>query len=286
MMRKLFFALLLILSGAVSGVECRKHTQTFVGRAERGEPFRLQNRYTGYVITFRYTNPTPSQPPFVLIGMPQPVNVTGFSRRDFFNFQVNGIDSRKLEPKKYEIFHQNGEAGVEILYNFNGIGICLRFSVSDASPFLKLQLRRAAGTPADAVKSLRVEFNILPNASGRKSHSYAREIVSPQHVYRGKPGVRRQRRKLAAGDSPLILQDSRYQYQADTEPESNGPVLLAPDWKNILSGFAVFGTHQNMNLFFQLDPKAGSWSFGLLDSELKRNNRQFLQFIRNDLGVF
>ncbi len=57
-MKKLLYALLCLAAVSVSGAECRKHNHAYVAATERGEPYLLKNSFTGYVVTFRYTNPS------------------------------------------------------------------------------------------------------------------------------------------------------------------------------------------------------------------------------------
>lgn len=272
-----------VLPAVAAGAECRRHTVPYVGADERGEPFLFRNRSTNYVITFRYTNPTPEKAPSVVAGMPQPVNLAGFSRRDFTWLEVNGIDSRSLEPKKYEIFNTKECSGVNVHYNFDGVKMIQTFQVRDDSPLLEMRWRRGEKTPPGALASLKLHFNIMPCISGQKSDSYAREVVTARGVSENPDRVRRKRRKWDAQDGWLILQDAKY--QAGTHPAAAGPVLLIPDRRGVSSGTVSFGTHQNIFADFTLDPRAGSWSFGMLDSDKKRSNREFREFVDGIPGL-
>ncbi|MBQ7208508.1 MAG: hypothetical protein IJS01_11990 [Lentisphaeria bacterium] len=285
-MRKIFPVLTFpfFFAALLAGAECRRHTVPFVGPDERGEPFLIQNGEIGYVITFRYTNPTPSAAPSVLVGMPLPVNLSGFSRRDFTWLVVNGIDSRRLEPKKYEIFNSGNRAGVHVHYNFDGVKMIQTFQIRDGSPLLEMIWTRSGGTPPEEkIKTLRLHFNVMPCIAARKSDSYDREVVTPRGVSENPDRVRRKRLKLDARDVWLILQDAKY--QAGTHPRAAGPVLLVPDWKGLASGNISFGTHQNVFADFTLDTGAECWRFGLLDSDKKRSNGQFREFVDGIPGL-
>ncbi|MBQ9337692.1 MAG: hypothetical protein IJS14_10405 [Lentisphaeria bacterium] len=283
-MKKLICASLCLLAAAsVFGAECRKNTNAYVAPTERGVPWLLKNNLTNYVVTYRYTNPSPTQAGEVLLGMPMPVNVTGFSRKNFTSLVINGIDSRVLEPKKFEPFNNGQEAGVDVYYNFDGIPMIQRFWVSDSSPLLNMTWRRGPGTPFQPIRSMSVRIVALPCAAGRAKGSYSREIVTPAAKYVSKGRSRRQKeQKLTARDTVLILQDAKY--QSGPQSTNTAPVVLCPDWKGILSGTASFGSSQEVYLFFELKPDAESWSFGFLDSEVRRSNADFMAFLKK-VGV-
>lgn len=271
-------SLCLLAAVCLAAAECRKNTNAYVAPTERGEPFLLKNGLTNYVVTWRYTNPSPTQPGTVLVGMPAPVNATGFSRKDFTSIVLNGIDSRVLEPKKFKMFNDETSSGVDVHYNFDGVPMIQRFAVSDASPLLSMTWRRGVGKPVRPIESLSIRFTVLPCASGRARDSYAREVVTPAEKYQPRGKLRWRKQKLAPRDAFLVLQDSKY--QSGPQSPNAGPVVLCPGWKSILSGTVRFGVHQDVYVDFKLDPTAESWSFGLLDSEAKRSNEGFAAFLR------
>ena len=275
-MKKFLLFLLLGTVSLLTAAECRKHFQAYVGASEKGMPFYFENKHNNYVITFRYTNPSPTQPPFVLAGMPAPVNLNGFSRYSFMWLTLNGIDSRKLEPVKYDIFNRNGQAGVDVYYNFNGVKMILSFWMDDATPLLHMQWKLAENVPAGTIKTLSVNFNVMPCASTQKSNSYSREIATAKGVLRTPAKVARKRHNLTAQHRYLILQDGVY--QPGKEPKITSAVMLVPAWKSVRSGQGTFGKAQNMTLVFELDPSAGNWQFDLLDSPKRRSNQEFARF--------
>ena len=272
MKKMISFALLGLLCTALTAAECRKHNQSYVAPTERGVPFLLKNNLTNYVITYRFTNASPTQVSSVLLGMPAPVNKYGFSRKDFTSITINGIDSRQLEPKKFDIFNTPEASGVDVHFNFNGIPMIQRFSVSDSSGLLTMSWRRGPGKAHDPIRTMTIRFFVMPCASGRDRDSYLREVVTPAGKYSSKPKVRWRKQALTRRDTWLILQDAKYQ--------TAGPVLLCPDWGSIVSGQARFGAHQDMYLEFQLDPNANKWDFGMLDSEVRRKNADFADFLK------
>ena len=276
-MRKLFCILLVLATAFTTAAECRKHHNAYVNKLEKGVPFLLKNQLTSYVITFRYTNPSPSQSGRVQIAMPAPVNKTGYSRFDFVHVVINGIDSRWLEPKKYDIFNTPEAAGVDVLYNFNGVPMVLRFSVSDTSPLLNMSWSRAEGNKSRPIESASIHFTVLPSASGKAKGSYARELFTPRGLL--KPKTRMAKESLAKEDKWIIMQDGKYQYSAQASYAA--PVLLCPDWKGIVSGTANFGVQQDVAVWFKLDTNASSWNFGMLDSDKRRSNADFLAFIKD-----
>ena len=277
-MRKLFCILLVFAMAFATAAECRKHHNAYVNLLERGVPFLLKNQLTSYVITFRYTNPSPSQSGRVQIAMPAPVNKTGYSRFDFVHVVINGIDSRLLEPKKYDIFNTPEAAGVDVLYNFNGVQMVLRFSVTDTSPLLNMSWSRAEGNSTRPIESASIYFTVLPSASGKAKNSYARELLTPRGLLKPKAKARMAKENLGKEDKWIIMQDEKYQYS--DKASYAAPVLLCPDWKGIVSGTASFGVQQDVALSFKLDAQASFWSFGMLDTEKKRSNADFLAFVK------
>lgn len=277
-MKQLLCLAAAVAAAALPAAECRKHTNAYVAATERGEPFLLQNRLTNYVITYRYTNPNPTRAGQVLLGMPAPVNRTGFSRFDFTSLTINGIDSRVLEPKKFEIFNTPAASGVDVHYNFDGIPMIQRFSVSDASPLLTMTWLRGKGTPRQPIRTMSIRFTVMPCAVGEARDSYSREVVSPAGKYAATPGVRWRKQKITARDSSLIFQDA--ERQGGNGSKYAGPVVLVPGWKSILAGELRVGIHQDAYAMFTLDPNASEWSFGMLDSEKKRSNDEFAEFLR------
>ena len=277
-MRRLFFAFLIALAATASAAECRRHNKSYVSSPDRGVPFLLKNQLTGYVLSFRYIAPSPTQPGRVHLAMPAPVNKTGFSRFDFTSITINGIDSRAIEPKSFEVFNKPDESGVDVHYNFNGIPMILRLSVSDASPLLTMTWMRGEGKPRQQIKSAELRFSVLPSAAGKRSDSYSRELVTPTGKYEATPNVRWKKQPLSKDDTWIIMQDTKYQYPVDTDYAS--PVLLCPVWDGIISGTARHGVHQDIFLNFQLDPNAQSWTFRMLDCERKRSNADFYAFLK------
>jgi hypothetical protein len=138
---------------------------------------------------------------------------------------------------------------------------------------------RSKDVPAGAIKSMNVSFNVMPCASLEKRNSYSREIVTPRGTLKSPAGVTRKRHKLNAKDSFMILQDAKY--QPGKAPKITSPVLLKVDWKVLRSGLAIFGTAQDMSVSFDLDPAAGSWTFGLLDTPKRRSNSEFSAFVKS-----
>lgn len=272
-----YTVLLCLLCAAVSGAECQK-ARGHAGPGERGEAYLLRNQTNRYKVNFRYTCATPSQVERVLVGLPGPLYGAGFSSKSFMNLTLNGIDSRLLEPKKYECFKEGKTSGIDVYYNFDGIPMILRFTVSDDSPLLEMSWRRGKGGLPTPIREMLIRFSVMPCTSGQAKDSYRREIVSPVGIYLPKAKIRFDKKKLTDRDSWLILQDSKY--QSGERSQYSSPVFLRPDWKNLCSGEAHYGVHQDMGLEFQLDPKAAEWTFCLLVSERKNSNADFLKFLK------
>ena len=211
MKKLLYVSWCLLAASLVFGAECRKYNRPYVSARERNEPFQLENSLSRYVVTWRYLCPTPTQAAQLLIGMPLPVHKTGFGTREFTGITINGIDSRMLEPKKFEIFNTKESSGVDVYFNFNGIPMIQRFSVSDSSPLLTMTWLRGKGTPMRPINTMSIRFTIMPCASGQARDSYSREVVSKIRKYAAKPKIRWRKQKITAKDGCLIFQDAKYQ---------------------------------------------------------------------------
>ncbi len=278
MKKMLYVSLCLLASSLVFGAECSKYNRAYVSAAEHGVPYLLRNKSAQYVVSYRYQHPSPSRPSQVVLGMVRPLPRTGFGPREFSFLTINGIDSQMLEPKKFEIFNTKESSGIDVHYNFDGIPMIQRFSISDSSPLLTMTWLRGKGKPMGPIKTMSIRINAIPCAAGKAPGSYSREVVSSLKVYSPR-GRKLNRQKLSAQDGNLIFQDAKYQ-SGKGRPFA-GPVLLCPDWKSILSGTAVFGAQQEMHVIFKLDPKAASWSFGMLESEIKHSNAEFADFVKS-----
>lgn len=277
-MKKMLFCLIATLIAApLLAAECGRYDRPYMSASEHGEAFTLQNALTNYVINFRYIHPKPNRPAQVCMAMPRPVPRTGFCRFNFSFLKINGIDSRTLEPKKFEIFNTKDSSGVDVHYNFDGVPMILRLSVSDSSPLLKLTWRRGEENAIHIIRTMSIDFIVWPCAAGEEKDSYSREVVSPAGKYAAPQGVRFIKQKLTARDTYLIFQDTVRQSGEGSKYEA--PVVLFPDWKGIVSGELRVGISQGVNVRFVLNPKATEWSFGLLETEKKRTNAEFLEFL-------
>lgn len=274
----LYVSWCLLAASLVFGAECRKYNRPYVSARERNEPFQLENSLSRYVVTWRYLCPTPTQSAQLLIGMPLPVHKTGFGTREFTGITINGIDSRMLEPKKFEIFNTKESSGVDVHYNFDGIPMIQRFSVSDSLPLLTMTWLRGKGKPVQPIRTMVVRFIITPCTAGPARGSFARQVVSAQKVYSAGQNGGMLKQKLSAKDGCLIFQDARH--EGGKGKTYGSPVLLRPDWKSIRSGQVRFGNQPNVSVNFILDPKASSWSFGMLETEIKHTNAEFADFVK------
>ena len=113
--------------------------------------------------TQQWIKPTAKSPGRVVVGLPEPVFWQGFVSRDFTRLTVNGISSVELEPKSIETFSRDGIAGVDALYNFDGIRMTLRFYMTEQSPMLFMEWRKDPASEG-TVERAELAFSIPPTA--------------------------------------------------------------------------------------------------------------------------
>ena len=94
------------------------------------------------------------QDPGTDIGMPGPHHFFNFPNAGFLNLTVNGIQSRYLLPKEITTDDSTGTAKADVLFNFDGTRITLRFEMNDKSPMLYLTLIHDPAS--DPVKSMEI----------------------------------------------------------------------------------------------------------------------------------
>lgn len=148
----------------------------------RAEYFSIRNDANAYLVYFQWIKPTAKSPGRVVVGLPEPVFWQGFVSRDFTRLTVNGISSVELEPKSIETFSRDGIAGVDALYNFDGIRMTLRFYMTEQSPMLFMEWRKDPASEG-TVERAELAFSVYPSYSvpngGKRDERYQREIQTP-----------------------------------------------------------------------------------------------------------
>ncbi|MEI3004312.1 MAG: hypothetical protein V8T87_06775 [Victivallales bacterium] len=229
---------------------------------DRAEYFSIRNDANAYLVYFQWIKPTAKSPGRVVVGLPEPVFWQGFVSRDFTRLTVNGISSVELEPKSIETFCRDGIAGVDALYNFDGIRMTLRFYMTEQSPMLFMEWRKDPA-PEGTVERAELAFSVYPSYSvpngGKRDERYQREIQTPARTIPSPKNTAWV--KLAPADASFIMYDRTF--EPSNTPKAQGPCFLAVDWKRILSGRELVGKIYVMDFRFTLDPKADCWRFGL-----------------------
>ena len=251
----------------------------------RAEYFQIRNDRNSYLIYFQWTLETAKASAKVLIGMPEPVFWQGFISRNFTCLTVNGISSAGLEPKSITPFAEKGIAGIDAVYNFDGVKMNLRFFMNEASPMLFMEWRKLPGSQEE-LRSAELAFSVYPSYSvpngGKRDERYQREIQTPARTIPSPKNTAWV--KLAPADASFIMYDRTF--EPSNTPKAQGPCFLAADWKGILSGRVWFGKIYVMDFRFTLDPKADCWRFGLWENKKPVNNQEFMDYKKNHEAFF
>lgn len=251
----------------------------------RAEYFSIRNDANAYLVYFQWIKPTAKSPGKVVVGLPEPVFWQGFVSRDFTRLTVNGISSVELEPKSIEAFSRDGIAGVDALYNFDGIRMTLRFYMTEQSPMLFMEWRKDPASEG-TVERAELAFSVYPSYNvpngGKRDDSYQREIQTPARTIPSPKNTAWV--KLAPADTSFAMYDKAF--EPSNTPKAQGPCFLAADWKGILSGRVWFGKIYIMDFRFTLDPKADCWRFGLWENKKPMNNQEFMDYKKNHEALF
>jgi|GEM_PF-473001 len=248
--------------------------------------YELRNKLNNYLVYFQWIKQTVKKPGSVVIGIPEPVFWQNFVNRGFMSLTVNKLNSTSLEPLSFEPFAEKGRAGVDILYNFDGVKMTLRFYMTENSPLLFMEWIRDKNS-AEPVNSIELSISTYPSYSlpvgGKPDPRYEREFRTPVRTVKG-PAKGTTWTTFKPDDKYLIMYDAKFDYPGT--PKAQGPCFLAIDWNGILSGRCWFGKIYCMNFKFVLDPKADRWRFGLWEYKKKMSNQEFFDYFKANEAAF
>ena len=276
-MKKLLLLLALIFLGALSGASpsAAKVSRSYHLHHKiygKGEYYQISCGKYGYLIYFQWVKSTQKQEEQVLIGLPEPNFWSGFNRRGMFNLIVNDISVFNIEPKKISLFNEKDKAGINVLYNFDGVWMDFRFFMDGNSPLLHVECVRNPRT-AKAVKSIVLNMPVTPTIDGQKRNSYKREIITPVSVYN-----RSGWQNLKKEDNYFFMYDANYEGSIQ-KPKSNGPVYMKMDTSVWQSARMYYGKAATVSFQFKIKPDTQKISFSLLELKTKSNNKQFSEFL-------
>ncbi len=248
----------------------------------RAEYYRIAGKTNEYLVYFQWKLPVMGKSDGgVMVGLPEPNFWTGFIARDFMTLTVNGIKSNTLEPRSITPFTKDGCAGIDALYNFDGVRMTLRFWMDGESPLLRMRwIRDEASEPVkSAVLAMECRPSFCVPNGGKRDSSYRREAASPVRTFTPKLNTTAWF-YLKPDDTRLTFYDSHYQV-GGPEPKAEGPAMLTIDWSGIQSGRFWMGNIYGVNLEFNLDPGFREVTFGILELKKHMTNTDFFQFSKN-----
>lgn len=275
-----FLALALLPAAEVT----RYHVMASPKYPSRGDKVNIQfrNDVNTYVMSFTNMPANTKQDPGTDIGMTQPHHYFNFPGAGFMNLSVNGISSRYLIPKEIKLNDKNGTATADVLFNFDGTRIILRFEMIDKNPLLFLTLiHDPASKP---VKNMELNIQAYPsiNQGNAKKSEYQREIVTKGKIYKVDNGVK----WLQLDHDSTVLDLIDRAQQPPNNPKSQGPCAVLADWKSIKSGKAFLGKSYKVLLRFNLKPDAGKWRFAFFEQKKQTSNDDYFILRKKNHELF
>ena len=241
----------------------------------KGEYFQLSRGQYGYLIYFQWVKPTQNQEDQVLIGLPEPNFWSGFNRRGMFDLVINGISVFNLEPKEITVFNTPEKAGINALYNFDGVWMNIRLFMDDKTPLLHVECTKDAKT-VKQVNSIMLNINVSPTVTGLKPNAYKREIITPVSVYNKYAW-----QKLKKEDNCFFMYDALNEGSVK-KPKTNGPAFLKVDSSVWESARVHYGKASSISFQFKIKPQAEKICFSMLELKTKNTNSQFADFLHKN----
>ena len=238
----------------------------------KGEYYQISRDQFGYLIYFQWVKPTQKQEEQVLIGLPEPNFWSGFNRRGMFQLVINDISIFDIEPKEITLLKEKDKAGINVLYNFDGVWMNIRFFMDSTSPLLHVECLKDARTKK-AVRSIALNIGVTPTIDGQKRNSYKREVITP--VRTCKKGGWQQLKKE---DSYFFMYDAVYEGSID-KPKSNGPAYMQMDTSVWESARMHYGTAAKVSFQFKIKPDTQKIAFSVLELKSRSTNKEFTDFL-------
>ena len=247
----------------------------------KGIYYSIKNDITAYTVYLQWVKVTAKEAPKVLVGLPEPWFSSGFLRRGYSSLTVNGISSNVLEPKSVEPFKEDGKAGVEMLYNFNGCRLFQRIYMVDGKPLLYTQWRRDP-TCTEPIEAAELLVSAWPSMIIQK-YDYKRAIQTQNRLI-DTPQKGTKWADLKATDKYWILYDQ--ELEPSKKKGSEGPCYLTADWSGIKAAKVWYGHVYSMQFRFTLDVTKDSWTFGTAEFHKSSDNAPFIERVKNEEDKF
>ena len=221
-------------------------------------------------------------PPSTRIGLPQEPHHHNFPPWNFLGIQINGIDMGGLKPKSVQIREEGGNAGWEMVFNFNGVHLSLYFLMRPDSPVLWC---RGTLQPLKDVALESAELKIIcyPSLMIDKhfnSETYERTVFNPSRVL---PLIDQTAAvPLGRDDQTIIFSDLKH-----PAPEGCGPCAIVLDWRGLSAAAVDAGKQCYLaRTTLQLEPAARSFVFGVFKSKKKYTDQKFLEYMKTRSNGF
>ncbi|MBO4513401.1 MAG: hypothetical protein J5746_11620 [Victivallales bacterium] len=243
--------------------------------------YTITNDITSYMVYLQWVKVTATEVPKVLVGLPEPWFFSGFLSRGYSSLIVNGISSTVLEPKKVEPFSEDGKAGVEMLYNFNGCRLFQRIYMVDGKPLLYTQWRKDPSCQ-EPIQAAELLVSARPSMVIQK-YDYKRAMQTKSRLI-DTPAKGTKWTDLKADDKYWILYDK--ELEPSKKKGAEGPCYLTADWAGIKSAKVWYGHVYSMQFRFTLDVTKDSWTIGTVEFHKSSDNAPFIERVKNEEDKF
>ena len=251
----------------------------------KAEYIALSNKTDFYLVYLQWIKPTAKKEGKVVIGIPEPAFWQQFVNRDFMSLTINGFASTELEPKSVKLFNNKDMAGVDFLYNFDGVRMTLRFYMRDDSRLLFMEWIKDPASE-EQIKTAELAISAYPSMvlknRGKNSSRYQRAIRTPKREISSP--AKTAWFNLNRQDTYFVMYDKNL--DPGKADGAKGPCFMAVNWNGIQSGKVWFGNIYCMNYRFKLDPSASSWQFGLWEYKNATSNQQFFGMLQKNPSSF
>jgi len=252
----------------------------------KAEYYRLSNKANMYVIYYQWVKPSPTSESRFMIGLPDPVFWYGYENRGFMDITINGISSSSVEPLSTKVWNESEKAGIDTLFNFDGVKLTLRFYMRSDSPVLWGEIIPEMKTMSESdLKQMRISFHCKPSmvVGGQLKGIYERELVMPGRTLSQQ--IPSRWHPLTPTDKYIIFTDLKFQ-PSEKDTKSQGPCFLTMDWTGLNSGKVWFGNEYAAHAELTINPNAEKFSFGLFESKKRYTNRDFIEMVKTQPTEF
>ncbi len=213
----------------------------------------------------------------------------GFSPQvRFFNLVINGIAGQKLvvKPEDIKAYRDGENAGADILFNYDGTKICLRFYMRPDSPVLWGAIMPLPDS-VEPIKSAYLEISLTASqlvlSKERKAifkDVYSRQVITPvRTIDQNKNMIR-----LKPEDTRLVFQDTIY--DGSGPDKGQGPCVVIVDHSQVEVANLRLTNFYASVVSLKLKPDFKEFRFGLFQQNARISNSDFAKRLAAEADKF